>query len=152
MATRERNRYVLCQIVTESSLGNSFNAENILFAYRHMVLSSWGELALATFGTASKVVISFAEFSGLFVARVPAKSLREASLALGGIIAIGSKPCAVRVLHVSGRLSNTAKVTIEQLIHWRNSLSPEFAIPRKLQLDSQLRASINSLLSLPSYL
>jgi RNase P/RNase MRP subunit POP5 len=151
MSSRERNRYLLCEIIADRSLGPQLSPDNILFAFRENVLSLWGELGLASFGSSSKVVISFADFCGLFIMRVPAKSISESVMCLSSVIIVGSKACSIRILHISGRFTNTTTVTIDRLLFWRNSLIPEFAIPRKAQLDAQLRKSVDSVLSLPSY-
>jgi RNase P/RNase MRP subunit POP5 len=151
MAGRERNRYVVCDVMSEAPLGNSCTLDKILFAFRQSVISSFGEVGLGSFGASSKVVISFTEFCGIFIIRVPANYLSEALASLSGMISIHSKAVAVRVLHVSGRLRNSAQAGIDAIINWRNNLPPNYAIPRKTQLDSHVKKAIEALQSLPSY-
>lgn len=136
----------------ERSLTKAFSDENIIFSFRQTVLSLWGELGLGRVGAPSKIVVNFAELTGLFIIRVPMPTLPQSLSALSSIIDISSRAVTVRVIHISGRLKNSARETCERLLLWRNTLPPEFAIPRKVQLDAQLRASLETLQSLPSYL
>lgn len=151
MATRERNRYCLCHLVAEKYEPALFKPEHILFAFRQSLLSQWGELALATFGTNSKIVVSSAGITGFFVIRFPSKAQSECLLALSLIMSISSRPVTVRCVQISGRLKNIVKVASEKLLEWRNNLTPEYAIPRKEFLDRQLRELLKELHSLPDY-
>lgn len=151
MAGRERNRYILCQAMSEQTLGSACKPEKVLFSFRQAVISLWGELGLGTFGASAKVVASFAEFSGIFVLRVPMTGLPESLSSISSMVSINSRPVTVRVIHVSGRLKNTVKAAIEALLLWRNSLPANYAVARKNQLDTQLRSAIQLLQSLPSY-
>jgi RNase P/RNase MRP subunit POP5 len=151
MATRERNRYVVCHILTEKYQTGLFKADAILYEFRQNILSNWGELGLASFGTNTKLVASFANSAGIFIVRFPSKFQSECLLALSSIFDISSRPVTVRNLHISGKLKNAVKYAIDELLSWRNRLPPEFAIPRKDILDTQLREHIQELLSLPDY-
>ena len=151
MAGRERNRYILCDVLSEQILGAGCSPEKILFSFRQSVISQWGELGLGTLGASAKMVASFADFCGLFIIRVPMTGLSDALASLSSMISINARPVTVRVIHVSGRLRNTVKETIDRLLLWRNNLSLGYAIPRKVHLDSQLRKAVEALQSLPSY-
>jgi RNase P/RNase MRP subunit POP5 len=152
MTTRERNRYALCQVITESVKINGFRAEAILEAYRQSVFGLWGDLGRATFGANSKVVVTFADSCGLFIIKFPMKAQEECLLALQSILDISGRSVTVRAIHISGRLKNVVKVMVDRVLIWRNTLPSDYAIPRKSQLDQTTREIINSLHSLPGYL
>ena len=151
MAGRERMRIILCEAVSLQPLGSNCTKEKILLAFRQVVHANYGDLGLGTFGASAKCVINLTEFCGLFAIRVTSTQSSEAQACLSLILCINSKPVTVRVLHVSGRMKNTVKVTIDRLIIWRNNLPPGYALPRKALIEETVRNAITSLNSLPSY-
>ena len=142
---------MLCDVMSEAPLGSGCTIEKILFSFRQSVISNFGEVGLGSFGASSKVIVSFNEFCGFFIIRVPASTLPESLASISSIISMNSKPVTVRVVHVSGRLRNSAQAAIDAIITWRNNLPPNYAIPRKTQLDSNISKAIQALQSLPSY-
>ena len=151
MTTRERNRYVLCQVVSEKQGTGSIKPDSIVGAFRLSVQNNWGELGYATFGSTSRMVISFADICGLFIIRIPMQFQAECLHALSSIISLASRPVSVRVLHISGRLKNTVKTTTERVLEWRNSLPMNYSVPRKDILEAQVRQIVTALHSLPPY-
>lgn len=106
---------------------------------------------MGTVGALSKIVASFVDFSGHFIARVPSLYLSQALTAFSGMIDISSRPVTVRVLVVSGRLKKIADETVNRILWWRNGLSMDYSVPRKEILDTGVRKAIQELLSLPAY-
>jgi RNase P/RNase MRP subunit POP5 len=151
MTTRDRNRYLLCEVVQEKTGTGSLRQDHLIGAFRQSVQNNSGDLGMATYGSASKIVISFAETCGLFIIRVPMAAQAECLQALSTIISVGLRTAAVRVLHISGRLKNTVMVASERILAWRNSLPQDFAVPRKELLGAQVRQMLTALHSLPPY-
>ena len=151
MTTRERNRYLLCQVSGEKLPGGRARMEAVQESFRESVLSHWGELGFSTFGTTSRMIISFIDTCGLFIIRVPMKAQTESLMALAAINSISSRPVSVRVLFTSGRLKNCVRATVDHVISWRNNLPNDYAVPRRDHLNQQVRKIVQELHSLPGY-
>ena len=144
MAGRDRVRYILCEASSPESFGRGVHSDKILSSFRERVRSLWGELGLATFGFAvtTGVVYNFLDFCGIFVLRVPAKAADKCQAAVSSMIELHGRPVTVRVVLVSGRLSNTVKIARGRLLMWRNSVGAQYEVSRKAQLDDQLRGGL----------
>ncbi len=151
MATREKMRIILCESVSPRVVAFDFSNDVILRSFRDCCESNFGEHGMGVFGLPTRVVLNLTKHCGLFALRVPSKHLTEAVACVTMITAVNSKPTTVRVLQISGRMSNTINATIDRVIHWRNNLPQDYAVPRRSQLDLSVREMINSLSVLPSY-
>jgi RNase P/RNase MRP subunit POP5 len=120
-------------------------------AFRQSVQANYGELGLGAFGGFGKVVINFTHFCGIFAIRVKQKYLAESIASINLMLSLNSRPVSIKVINVTGRINNAVSGAIEQLIHWRNSLPQDYAVPRKDHLNKLVREAISSLSALPSY-
>ena len=151
MASREKMRIILCEAISPRVISFDFSNEAVLQSFRQSCEGSYGEHGMGTFGLPTRVVINLTKHCGLFAVRVPSKYVTDAVACLTLVSVISNRPVTLRVVHISGRMSNTIKATINRVIHWRNQLPQDYSVPRKAQLDSSFRDIVNSLSALPSY-
>jgi len=151
MASREKMRIILCEAISPRVVAFEFTNDAILQSFRHCCEGSFGQHGMGSFGLPTRVVVNLTKHCGLFALRVPSKHLSEAVACLNMIQAINNRPLTLRVVHVSGRMSNTIKATIDRVIHWRNNLPQDYAVPRKSYLENSFREIVNSLSALPNY-
>lgn len=151
MTTREKMRIILCEAISPRVVAFDCANDAILQSFRQCCETNFGAHGMGTFGLPTRVVLNLTKQSGLFAIRVPSKSASDALACLSLITSINGRPLTVRVIHISGRMKNTITATIDRVIHWRNNLPPDYAIPRKSHLDTHLREMLNSLSTLPSY-
>ena len=151
MASREKMRIILCEVVSPRVVSFDFSNDSILQSFRQACENNFGEHGMGAFGLPTRVVVNLTKHCGLFAIRVPSKHAPDAVACLSIISDINNRPVTVRVVHLSGRMSNTVRATIDRVIHWRNTLPQDYSIPRKAQLDASFRDILNSLSALPSY-
>lgn len=135
-------RYALCEATSAQSFGKGVPSERIISSFRQRVSSLWGDLGLASFGSSTSVVYNFLDFCGIFVLKLPATSADKCLAALSSMIELNGRPVTVRVVHVSGRLSNTVRAAQERLLEWRRSVPPQYEVTRKDQLDGSLKEGL----------
>jgi RNase P/RNase MRP subunit POP5 len=151
MAGRERMRIVLCEALSLHPFGKECSNEKITQAFRQSVQANFGEDGLGAFGGFGKVVINFTQFCGFFAIRVKQKYFSESIASLNLVISLNARPVSIRVIRVTGRMSNAVKAATEHLILWRNSLPQDYAVPRKEHLNKLVREAVSSLSAVPSY-
>ena len=151
MAGRERNRIILAEIVSAQVLGPKITAEKIMASYKDSVLHMWGERGLGTVALPSKIILSFSELGGFFIAKVPSLYQREALASFSCVVDICSKPVTIRVISVSGRLKTIVVQTMHKILDWRHNLPVNYSVSRKSELDALVRGSIADLAALPKY-
>ncbi len=151
MASREKMRIILCEVNCQRQIAFNLSNEAIQQCFRQVCEINYGPHGMGAFGLPTRVVVNLTKYTGFFAIKVPSRYCSEAVACIGLIRSISGPPVTVRAIHISGRMKNTVKATIDRVINWRNSLPSDYAIPRKIELETNFWEIMNLLSALPSY-